>query len=102
MLVAYIYVVPPLTSRLEQQKLKDQELNASLIGNTVAGSGVVNLGNGEMGIGDADGLQRTITLARACASTPVSCSSPRTRCPAWTPAASAPSTSATTRWSRTR
>ncbi len=24
MLVAYIYVVPPLTSRLEQQKLKDQ------------------------------------------------------------------------------
>ena len=62
MLVAYIYVIPPLTSRLEQQKLKDQELNATLIGNTVAGSGVVDLGNGDMGIGDPNGLQRTITL----------------------------------------
>ena len=61
MLVAYIYVIPPLTSRLEQQKLKDQELNATLIGNTVAGSGVVDLGNGDMGIGDPNTLQRTIT-----------------------------------------
>ena len=35
MLVAYIYVIPPLTSRLEQQKLGDHLVNATLIGNTI-------------------------------------------------------------------
>jgi signal transduction histidine kinase len=62
MLVAYIYVIPPLTSRLEQQKLGDHLVNATLIGNTVLTSGVVDLGNGDMGIIDPNALQRTISL----------------------------------------
>src|SRR5665647_2865993 len=62
MLVAYIYVVPPLTNRLDQQKLRDQQLNATLISNTVAGSGVYYLGDGKMGVRDDMGLRRTVTL----------------------------------------
>ena len=62
MLVAYIYVVPPLTHRLDQQKLRDQQLNAALISNTIVGSGVYYLGNGLMGVQDETGLQHTVTL----------------------------------------
>lgn len=59
MLVAYIYVVPPLANRLEQQKLNDQAVNATDISNTVAGS-VGYLGNGLMAIGDPAALQQTL------------------------------------------
>jgi two-component system sensor histidine kinase VicK len=61
MLVAYIYVVPPLTSRLEQQKLKDHMVNASQVSFTV-GTSVVNFGAGQMGIGNEEALKRTITI----------------------------------------
>jgi len=61
MLVAYIYVVPPLTNRLDQQKLKDQQLNAQLISNVVAGSGVYYIGSGKMGVHDDQALQGTVT-----------------------------------------
>jgi two-component system sensor histidine kinase VicK len=61
MLVAYIYVVPPLTNRLDQQKLKDQQLNAQLISNTVAGSGVYYIGSGKMGVNGDAALQNTVT-----------------------------------------
>ncbi len=36
MLVAYVYVVPPLANRLDQQKLVDQRGNAKLISDTVS------------------------------------------------------------------
>jgi signal transduction histidine kinase len=61
-LVAYVYVVPPLTSRLEQQKLRDQVANAGLVRETIANSSVVDAGNGDLSIVDAGMLQRTITL----------------------------------------
>ncbi len=61
MLVAYIYVVPPLTNRLEQQKLKDQLANVDLILGSVPGF-VYDMGNGEMGIGDPSALQHTVSL----------------------------------------
>ncbi len=61
MLVAYIYVVPPLTNRLEQQKLKDQALNVDLILQSVP-SFVYDRGDGEMGIANAPALQNTIAL----------------------------------------
>jgi two-component system sensor histidine kinase VicK len=61
MLVAYIYVVPPLTNRLEQQKLRDQIGSASQISDTV-GTSVVNFGAGEMGIANEEALKRTITI----------------------------------------
>ena len=61
MLVAYIYVVPPLTNRLEQQKLKDQLANVNLILGSVPGF-VYDMGNGEMGIVDPSALQNTVSL----------------------------------------
>ena len=45
-----------------QQKLRDQQLNAALISNTIVGSGVYYLGNGLMGVQDETGLQHTVTL----------------------------------------
>ena len=62
MLVAYIYVIPPLTSRIEQQKLEDYARNARVISDTVTASGVVNLGSGEMGISDDENLRRTVAF----------------------------------------
>ena len=59
MLVAYIYVVPPLTNRLDQAKLKDMLLNAADIRNTVL-SGVVYLGHQQMGIQNRDFLQMIV------------------------------------------
>jgi two-component system sensor histidine kinase VicK len=61
MLVAYIYVVPPLANRLEQQKLRDVQGNVTSITDTVPAY-VYNRGNGEMGITDPGGLQNNITF----------------------------------------
>jgi signal transduction histidine kinase len=54
-------VVPPLANRLEQQKLTDQRLSASVISTTVANSGVYYQGNRNMGVSDDIFLQRTVT-----------------------------------------
>jgi len=62
MIVAWAYVVPPLANRLEQQKLTDQRLSASVISTTVATSGVYYQGNRNMGVSDDMFLQRTVTL----------------------------------------
>jgi signal transduction histidine kinase len=61
MIVAWAYVVPPLANRLEQQKLTDQRLSASVISTTVANSGVYYQGNRNMGVSDDIFLQRTVT-----------------------------------------
>ena len=61
MLVAYIYVVPPLTNRLEQQKLRDQLANVNLILGSVPNF-VYDMGDGEMAIADPSALQHTISL----------------------------------------
>ncbi len=62
MLVAWVYVVPPLANRLDQQKLTDQRLSASVISSTVANSGVYYLGNKNMGVSNAPLLARTVTV----------------------------------------
>jgi len=62
MLVAWVYVVPPLANRLDQQKLTDQRLSASVISSTVANSGVYYLGNRDMGVSNAALLARTVTV----------------------------------------
>jgi two-component system sensor histidine kinase VicK len=62
MIVAWAYVVPPLANRLEQQKLAEQRLSASVISTTVATSGVYYQGNRNMGVSDDVFLQRTVTL----------------------------------------
>jgi len=61
MMVAYIYVVPPLTNRLEQQKLNDQRANVNLILQSVP-SFVYDMGDGEMAIADPSALQHTVSL----------------------------------------
>jgi two-component system sensor histidine kinase VicK len=60
MLVAWVYVVPPLANRLDQQKLTDQRLSASVISSTVATS-VFYLGDRNMGVSNETLLQNTIT-----------------------------------------
>ena len=62
MLVAWVYVVPPLANRLDQQKLTDQRLSASVISSTVANSGVYYLGSRTMGVSNEVLLARTVTV----------------------------------------
>ena len=62
MLVAWVYVVPPLANRLDQQKLTDQRLSASVISSTVYNSTVYYLGNRSMGVGNEALLARTVTV----------------------------------------
>src|SRR5664280_420973 len=62
MLVAWVYVVPPLANRLDRQKLTDQRLSASVISSTVANSGVYYLGNRSMGVSNEALLARTVTV----------------------------------------
>jgi signal transduction histidine kinase len=59
MLVAWVYVVPPLANRLDQQKLADQLGNASVISDTV--SQWITFIDGRTGTSDAVSLQRTMT-----------------------------------------
>ena len=62
MLVAWVYVVPPLANRLDQQKLTDQRLSASVISITVSNSGVYYLGSRSMGVSNEALLARTVTV----------------------------------------
>jgi two-component system sensor histidine kinase VicK len=61
MLVAWVYVVPPLANRLDQQKLVDQLGNASLISDTVSQWIRFDPTSGQTGTSDAVSLQRTMT-----------------------------------------
>lgn len=60
MLVAWLYVVPPLQGRLDQQKLVDQRGNAKLIGDTVSTYVNYNAATGETSIQDSGGFETTV------------------------------------------
>ena len=62
MIVAWAYVVPPLASRLDQQKLVDQRGNAKLISDTVSQWIAYNPSTGETIIADRTALLSNIGL----------------------------------------
>ena len=66
MAVAWVYVVPPLLDRLDQQKLMDQRGNAKLVSDTVTQWRQLRRGNRQTVITDPAFLQ-TSWGASACA-----------------------------------
>jgi two-component system sensor histidine kinase VicK len=62
MIVAWVYVVPPLADRLDQQKLVDQRGNAKLISDTVGQWITYNSSTGETIIGNRTALVSIIDL----------------------------------------
>ena len=59
MIVAYVYVVPPLADRLDQQKLVEQRGNAKLISDTVKVWIAYNTATGDTVVTDGPSLQYT-------------------------------------------
>jgi len=57
MMVAWVYVVPPLRGRLVEQKLADARGNAELIGNTAGAYLGYDLGTGQPVVSDLTGLR---------------------------------------------
>ncbi len=61
MLVAWVYVVPPLRGRLVEQKLVDARGNARLISQTVSQFIAYNATSGELSVFDENSLDRTVS-----------------------------------------
>lgn len=60
MAVAWAYVVPPLASRLDAQKLVDQRSNARLISDTVSAYVQYYAPTGTASVADSEGLRNTV------------------------------------------
>jgi signal transduction histidine kinase len=65
MMVAWVYVVPPLRGRLVDQKLADQRLNARLISETVSQWIKYDTGSGGLIVTDQKSLDRTVSSIAA-------------------------------------